>query len=164
MIIAHPPCTYLSNVATRSHSAKCTPIEKINARTMKRIEAARFFMEFVNAPCERIAIENPRGIMSTVYRQPDQTIDPYMFAESVDDADNYVTKATCLWLKGLKPLEGNGLPKPDNLALYGRHPNGKIGCWEEFQSGGKDRGKNRSKTFPGIGRAMAIQWAGEAKI
>lgn len=145
-------------VATRHHSLKCTPLEKINARTMKRIEWMAFFMAFANADCEHIAIENPRGIMNTAYRQPDQTIDPYMFAESVDDSENYVTKATCLWLKGLPELVGTGLPRPDNEKLYGSNPNGKISCWEERQIGGKDRSKNRSKTFPGIAAAIAEQW------
>lgn len=125
---------------------------------MKRIEWMAFFMEFANADCEHIAIENPRGIMNTAYRQPDRTIDPYMFAESVDDAENYVTKATCLWIKGLPNLVGTGLPKPDNEKLYGRNPCGKISCWEERQNGGKDRAKNRSKTFPGIAAAIAEQW------
>ena len=158
LIIAHPPCTYLSMVATRSHSLKCTPLEKINARTMQRIDSMRFFMQFVNAGCDKIAIENPRGVMNTAYRKPDQIIDPYMFAASVDDAENYVTKATCLWLKGLSPLAINDLPKPNNAMLFGRHPNGKARTWEECVAG-NDRAKERSKTFPGIAKAMAEQWS-----
>jgi len=158
LIVAHPPCTYLSAAAARSHSLKCTPLEKINERTMKRIESMTFFMAFANADCEHIAIENPRGIMNTAYRQPDQTIDPYMFAESIDDAENYVTKRTCLWVKGLPELVGTGLPKPDNEKLFGRSPSGKISNWVERQIGGKDRAKNRSKTFPGIAAAIANQW------
>lgn len=157
LIIAHPPCTYLSNVATRHHSLRCTPLEKINARTGKRIEAMDFFMRFANAKCDKIAIENPVGIMNTAYRAPDETINPYMFAESEQDAENYVTKATCLWLKGLPLLIGNNLPKPDNEKIYGRNPNGKISNWVE-RVVGKDRAKIRSKTFPGIARAMAEQW------
>lgn len=158
LLIAHPPCTYLSMVATRHHSLKCTPLAKINARTILRLDAMQFFMNFVTADCEKIAVENPKGIMNTAYRQPDQIIDPYMFAESEDDTENYVTKSTCLWLKGLPLLKGTGLPKPDNLELYGRNSNGKISCWEERQIGGKDRAKNRSKTFSGIATAMAEQW------
>lgn len=103
LIVAHPPCTYLTNVATRQHSIKCTPLEKINSRTVKRIKSMDFFMQFVNADCDRIAIENPVGVMNTCYRKPDQIISPYMFAESINDTENYVTKATCLWLKGLPP-------------------------------------------------------------
>lgn len=160
LLIAHPPCTYLSFAATRAHSLKCTPLEKINARTILRIDAMQFFMHFVNANCDHIAIENPKGIMNTAYRKPDQIIDPYMFAESVDDTENYVTKATCLWLKGLPILTGKGLPKPDNLALFGRHPSGKIATWEERVSRIGGAAKVRSKTFQGIAEAMAEQWGG----
>lgn len=157
LIIAHPPCTYLSNAATRSHSTKRNTIEQINERTAKRIQAQEFFMKFVNANCERIAIENPVGVMSTVYRKPDQIIEPYQFAESVEDTENYVTKRTCLWLKGLKPLQGNSLDKPGNAELFGRHPSGKARCWNEMQWQ-KNRAIVRSKTFSGIARAMAEQW------
>lgn len=156
LIIAHPPCTYLSNAATRSHSTKRNTIEQINERTAKRIQAQEFFMKFANANCEKIAIENPVGVMSTVYRKPDQIIEPYQFAESEDDKENYVTKRTCLWLKGLKPLQGNSLDKPNNSELFGRHPSGKARCWEEMVKG--DRATVRSKTFSGIARAMAEQW------
>lgn len=159
LIVAHPPCTYLSNVATRHHSLKCTPLDKIDARTIKRIEAMRFFMCFATAKCEHIAIENPVGVMNTAYRTPDQIINPYMFAESVNDSENYVTKATCLWLKGLPQLTPNDLPKPDNEKIYGRKPNGKIRNWVELQAGSADQAKIRSKTFPGIARAMAEQWS-----
>ena len=103
MLIAFPPCTYLSNAATRSHSLKRTPLQKINDRTLLRVKAMQFFMSFANADCDRIAIENPIGVMNTCYRKPDQIIHPYMFAESENDTEQYVTKATCLWLKQLPP-------------------------------------------------------------
>lgn len=157
LIIAHPPCTYLSNAATRSHSLKGATLEQINARTAKRIQAQEFFMKFANANCERVAIENPVGVMNTVYRKPDQIIEPYQFAESEEDKENYVTKRTCLWLKGLDPLITNGLPKPDNAQLYGRWSNGKAGCWHEVQCQ-KNKATVRSKTFLGIAKAMAEQW------
>ena len=115
-------------------------------------------MRFVIADCDHIAIENPVGVMNTCYRKPDQIIHPYMFAESVDDTENYLTKATCLWLKGLPLLKDNGLPKPNNEEVYGRNPNGKVSNWEERVIGGKDRAKNRSKTFIGIARAISEQW------
>lgn len=156
LIIAHPPCTYLSNAATRSHSTKRNTIEQINERTAKRIQAQEFFMRFANVNCEKVAIENPVGVMNTVYRKPDQIIEPYQFAESEEDIENYVTKRTCLWLKGLKPLQGNSLDKPNNAELFGKHPNGKARCWEEMVKG--DRATVRSKTFTGIARAMAEQW------
>ena len=157
LIIAHPPCTYLSNAATRSHSLKGTTLEQINARTQKRIQAQEFFMKFANVDCEKVAIENPVGVMNTVYRKPDQIIEPYQFAKSEEDKENYVTKKTCLWLKGLNALKTNNLPKPDNAKLYGRWSNGKAGCWNEVQ-GQKNRATVRSKTFPGIAKAMAKQW------
>lgn len=157
LIIAHPPCTYLSNAATRSHSLKGSTLEQINARTQKRIQAQDFFMKFANVNCKKVAIENPVGVMNTVYRKPDQIIEPYQFAESVEDDENYVTKRTCLWLKGLEPLYINYLPRPSNAEKYGRWSNGKAGCWHEVQRQ-KNRATVRSKTFPGIARAMAEQW------
>lgn len=158
LIIAHPPCTFLTNVATRHHSLKCSDLGYINVRTLNRIEAMYFFMRFATADCDRIAIENPVGVMNTCYRKPDQIIHPYMFAKDENDAENYVTKATCLWIKGLPNLIGNGLDKPDNEKIFGRNPSGKISNWEERVGGGKDRSKNRSKTFEGIAKAMAQQW------
>ena len=171
LIVAHPPCTYLTSVATRYHSLKCTPLDKINDRTMKRIEAMRMFMSFVYAGCDHIAIENPKGVMNTAYRAADQMIDQYMFAADETDAENYVTKATCFWLKGLPKLEPkavkhpgeycliDSITKPDNETLFGRNPKGNVSCWEERGvKRGKEQGKERSKTFPGIAKAMAQQW------
>lgn len=155
LIIAHPPCTYLTNAATQCHNVNKTPVEKINSRTLKRIEAINFFMKFVTAKCDHIAIENPVGIMSTVYRQPDQIIHPYQFAESVEDSENYVTKRTCLWLKNLPQLKTNDLPKPG--ILYGVRPSGKPITWVEHIST-KNRPFLRSKTFPGIAKAIVSQW------
>ncbi|MBQ9252608.1 MAG: DNA cytosine methyltransferase [Clostridia bacterium] len=160
LIIAHPPCTYLSNVGNRHHSLKSASAEAIVERTIKRIEAEGFFMMFANAKCKRIAIENPQGVMNSVYRQPDQTIDPYMFAESEEDEENYCCKRTCLWLKGLPPLwPENDLSRPDNKKIYGINKNGKTKSWEETRrKSGEERRTIRSKTFPGIAKAMAKQW------
>lgn len=160
MLIAHPPCTYLSNVATRHYSLRCTPPEKVVARWEERARAAIFFMYFYLADIPKVAIENPVGFMNTACRKPDQIIHPYMFADSVDDAEQYVTKATCLWLRGLPKLKTNGLPKPDNSKIYGRMPSGKVRTWEDTYS---RNGKERSKTFPGIAKAMAEQWGGSLK-
>lgn len=162
LIIAHPPCTYLSNVATRAHSLRMTPLDKITERTLKRIDAMRFFMVFATCSCEKVAIENPIGVMSSVWRKPDQTIHPYQFAEDMDDDKNYVTKATCLWLKGLLPLLPTWeIPRPDNEKLYGRSPKGKVYDWESRLDRKGGASKARSKTFPGIARAMAEQWGEE---
>lgn len=153
LIIAHPPCTYLSNVATRHHSLNCTPLNWINARTNNRIEGMQFFMRCIEADCDKIAVENPVGIMNTVYRKADQIIHPYMFAE---DEEEEVTKGTCLWLKGLPPLLPKRNVKPDNREKYGVHPSGKAKDWESQIT--KNRSVERSKTFFGIAKAMAEQW------
>lgn len=156
LIIAHPPCTYLSLAATRSHSLKRTPINWINARTLNRIDGMRFFMECINANCEKIAVENPVGVMNTCYRKPDQIIEPYMFSEGEKDSVNFVTKRTCLWLKGLEPLTPTYIgEKPNNRELFGVLPTGKARCWNDTFT--RDP-SIRSKTFPGIAKAMAEQW------
>nr|DAG50947.1 MAG TPA: DNA methyltransferase [Caudoviricetes sp.] len=157
LLIAHPPCTYLSKVATRHYSLRCTPAEKVCARLQERTKAAVFFMRFALAEIPHIAVENPVGIMSTAYRKPDQIIHPWQFSGGENDKEQYVTKATCLWLKGLPPLQPtyNG-QAPDNANMYGISRNGKNRTWESMI--GKNRQKNRSKTFPGIAKAMAEQW------
>ncbi len=94
MIIAFPPCTYLTNVGTRHFSPKCNPPEKIAEREKLRESAADFFLRFANADCEKIATENPVGYMSKHYKKPTQIIEPYFFAESTEDSENYVTKRT----------------------------------------------------------------------
>ena len=140
-----------------------TPLDKINKRTNERIHAMEFFMFFVNADCDRIAVENPIGVMNTCYRQPDQTIHPYMFAKSESDTENYVTKATCLWLKNLPLLQTNNLKKPNNHEIFGTRPNGRAFTWEEKLCRAGGASKARSKTFPGIAKAMAEQWGSEPK-
>lgn len=101
--------------------------------------AIDFFMMFVNANCYRIAIENPIGIMSTVYRKPDQIIQPWQFGHGE-------TKATCLWLKGLPLLHPTEIVPGREQRVWKMPP-------------GPDRAKMRSKTFPGIATAMAEQWS-----
>lgn len=88
-------------------------------------------------------------------RKPDQIIEPYQFAASESDSENYVTKRTCLWLKGLPLLKTNDLEKPNNAKLFGTNKNGKAYCWEDAYT--RDP-KGRSKTFPGIAAAFAEQW------
>lgn len=157
LLIAHPPCTYLSNVATRHFSLRCTPPEKVAARWEERARGAVFFMQFLLANADRIAIENPVGFLNSAYRKPDQIISPYMFAASPEDKENYVMKATCLWLVNLPKLCGNKLPRPNNAEIYGRMPSGKARTWEDSYT---RSGKVRSKTFSGIAEAMAEQWGG----
>lgn len=92
--------------------------------------------------------------MNNNYRKPSQIIEPYQFADSVDSPD-YVTKKTCLWLRGLPKLKTNVLPRPDNGVLFGRYSNGKAKTWEDHHV---RSAKARSKTFQGIAEAMADQW------
>ena len=164
LIIAHPPCTYLSNVATRQFSLKCTPAEKVVARWEERARAAVFFMQLMLADCDRIAVENPVGFMNSAYRKADQIIHPYFFAENENDAENYHEKRTCLWLKGLKPLERTSeLPPPPPMYICnGEKSKGKKIGWCEgmrnIKGGQTERAKARSKTFLGIAQAMAEQW------
>ena len=167
LLIAHPPCTYLTNAGTRHYSLKCNPVEKVEARKKLREEASEFFMKFINARCSKIAVENPLGWMSTAYKKPSQTIHPFYFAESENDVENYVQKRTCLWLKGLNLLQRtNNLEKPEPMYIcQGEKCKGKkIGWCEGIRgtTGGQiGRAKARSKTFLGIAKAMANQWGGK---
>lgn len=139
LIIAHPPCTYLSNAGARF----LYPKGVLNEERLKLgLAAKEFFMAFYNADCEKICIENPTP--SRVYELPKYTqiIQPYMFGHPVQ-------KRTCLWLKGLEPL------KPTEI-VEERESTKVPGNW--FNKGGKERQINRAKTFPGIARAMAEQW------
>lgn len=159
MIIAFPPCTYLTNAGIRHFSRRINPEYRVLAREHKREKAKDFFMSFVNCKCEKVAIENPVGYMNTVYRKPDQIIQPYYFGDAAQ-------KRTCLWLKGLPllhPTEMLEKPKPKYLCA-GEKCKGKAIHWCEgingTTGGQKGRAKARSKTFQGIAQAMAEQWGG----
>lgn len=138
-IIAFPPCTHLAVSGAAWFEQK-----RKDGRQQQGID---FFMEFVKCNCKKVAIENPIGIMSTIYRKPDQIIHPYMFGHPE-------RKATCLWLRGFpKLVETNNvweemikLPKNKQERLHYLPPSA-------------DRAKIRSKTFPGIALQMAIQWS-----
>lgn len=147
LIIAHPPCTYLTVTGNRWFNVKKYGQSAID-RICKREIAAQFFMMFVNADCKKIAIENPVGYMGTYYRRCDQTIQPYQFGEPFE-------KLTCLWLKGLPKLQSTNKVKPPKRQMA---KSGK--SMPEWYSNApkKDRAKIRSKTFPGIAAAMAEQW------
>ena len=150
LIIAHPPCTYLTVTGNRWFN-----VERYGEKALKRIadreEAAKFFMKIVNAACEKIAIENPVGFMSTYYRKPNQIIQPYMFGDSFE-------KKTCLWLKGVEPLKPTNEVEPPERKKF---KSGKtMPTWyaEAWHLPKEERAKLRSKTFPGIAKAMAEQW------
>lgn len=154
LIIAHPPCTFLTVSGNRWFNVDRYG-DKARQRMKNRDNAVSFFMMFVNADCDKIAIENPIGYMSTVYRKPDQIIQPYEYGYQA-------RKSTCLWLKGLPKLiptkivqfetECGNFSKGIPLA-YARDENGKILRWNNPETA-----KQRSKTVPGIARAMAEQW------
>lgn len=164
MIIAHPPCTYLSNVATRQFSLKCRTAEQVVDRWRERAKASVLFMQMMLADADKVCVENPVGFMNTAYRKADQIIHPYYFAESENDKENYHEKRTCLWLKGLDPLQRkNELPVPPPMYIcQGEKSKGKRIGWCEgmrnITGGQAERAKARSKTFPGIAKAMAEQW------
>ena len=142
MIIAFPPCTYLSNAGARFLYPKGVLNEE---RLAKGLAAKEFFMKFYNADCPKIAIENP--VPSRIYHLPkhSQEIQPYMFGHPFK-------KKTRLWLKGLPNLI------PTDVVSVSEST--KIpGNW--FNKGGKERQRNRAKTFLGIAKAMAEQWAGD---
>jgi site-specific DNA-cytosine methylase len=155
LLIAHPPCTYLTVSGNRWFN-----VERYGEKAIKRLndrqEAYEFFMSFVAADCDKIAIENPIGYMSSHYRKPDQTIQPYQFG-------HHARKATCLWLKNLPKLNYTKVVDPGEIleggysvgasANYAIDENGKIIPWNDPRTA-----KARSKTFPGIARAMAEQW------
>ena len=130
LMIAHPPCTHLSVSGARHFSEK-----RMDGRQQS---AVSFFMRLAKADIPRIAIENPVCIMSTLWRKPDQTIQPWEFGHGE-------TKATCLWLKGLPPLQ------PTDIV-----PGREARVWKMTPSA--DRGKLRSRTFQGVADAMAGQW------
>lgn len=154
LLIAHPPCTYLSLVTTRHLSLRVTSPEKVVARMWKLAGAAVFFMQMILADCPRIAVENPLGFMSKLYRKPDFTVHPYQFADGPDDADNYEKKRTCFWTKNLPALLPMKAVEPPDPKRWTK--SGKPMYFEECATG--NRSKVRSKTFPGIAKAMAEQW------
>ena len=150
MIIAHPPCTYLTVTGNRWFN-----IEKYGKKAIKRYEqrkeAIQFFSRIVNANCDKIAIENPIGIMSTVWEKPTQIIQPFMFGEPFE-------KKTCLWLKNLPKLNSTKLVIPPERIKFksGKTmPEWYAKLWALPK---EEREKERSKTFIGIARAMAEQW------
>lgn len=139
LIIAHPPCTYLSNAGARFLYPKGVLNEN---RLNLGLAAKEFFMQIYNADCEKICVENP--VPSKVYGLPhySQTVQPYEYGHPFK-------KKTCFWLKNLPLLQ------PTNIVDV-RESTKIAGNW--FNKGGKDRQKNRAKTFSGIAKAMAEQW------
>ena len=152
MIIAFPPCTYLTNTGNPYLN-----VEKWGEKAMQRYKdreaAFEFFMKFANADCEKIVIENPIGYVNTHWRKPNQIIQPWQFGHPY-------TKATCLWLKGVDNLKPLITKKPENCKSYAWETmldeRGKTISWDSELSK-----KLRSKTFPTIAKAMGEQWGVE---
>lgn len=132
LMIAHPPCTHLSVSGARHFEAK--------RQDGRQQSAVSFFMALAKADIPRIAIENPVCIMSSMWRRPDQVIQPWMFGHGE-------TKATCLWLKGLPLLKPTQVVEGREARIHRMPP-------------GPDRWKERSRTFAGIAEAFASQWGG----
>jgi len=144
MIIAFPPCTHLAVSGAAWFEQK-----RKDGRQQQGID---FFNLFTNVDCPRIAIENPIGIMSNLYRKPDQIIQPWMFGHTE-------RKATCLWLKGLPKLTETENVKEKMLNLP-QNIQERI----HYLPPGPERSKLRSKTYEGIAKAMAEQWGGNRLI
>lgn len=138
LMIGHPPCTHLSVSGSRHFAAK-----KLDGRQQA---AVSFFMRLIrqSAHISMVAIENPVCIMSSLYRKPDQIIQPWQFGHGE-------TKATCLWLKGLPLLQPTNIVEGREARIHRMPPS-------------PDRWKERSKTFQGIADAMAIQWGSPAQM
>ena len=132
LMIAHPPCTHLSVSGARHFEAK--------RQDGRQQSAVSFFMALAKADIPMIAIENPVCIMSSMWRRPDQTIQPWQFGHGE-------TKATCLWLKGLPLLKPTQVVEGREARIHRMPP-------------GPDRWKERSRTFTGIAEAFASQWGG----
>ena len=149
LMVAHPPCTYLSYAGIRHWHNE--------GRAELREQALEFFMMLARAPIPKIAIENPVGYVNTVWRKPDQIIHPYYFGDPFQ-------KRTCLWLKNLPKLDYSKtiIPKPEpDYICQGPKSKGKRINWCEGVKGTSKenpRWKIRSATFQGIADAMAQQW------
>lgn len=158
LVIAHPPCTYLTVTGNRWFN-----VDRYGEKAMQRLKdreaAADFFMvfaEYAGNNNVNTAIENPIGYMSTHYRKPDQIIHPYMFGDPA-------RKANCLWLRGLQPLEPTKIVEPEIIAY--KNGKGTDNPWhmDTMKLPTAERSKARSKTFPGIAKAMAEQLGGDIR-
>ncbi len=150
LIIAHPPCTHLSSSGQWAY--------KKGKDISLKYEGINFFMQFVNAECEKIAIENPVGIMSTEYKKPSQIIQPWQFGHKAQ-------KSTCLWLKGLPLLTPTNIVEKGEFAEWVDKKTGRKKRQSKYDmeilktaKTSEERSRLRSKTFEGIAKAMAEQW------
>lgn len=147
MIIAHPPCTYMSKAGARWMYPKAHLIDE--ERLKKDLKAKEFFMKFINADCEKIVVENPRPLKIIGLPMPTQIIQPYEYGEPF-------SKATCLWIIGLKPLVPTKILSEYKPFLPSNTGGAKRG--QSHSKGFVHNAKDASKTFNGIAKAMAEQW------
>ena len=150
LLIAHPPCTYLTCTGNRWFDVSKYG-DTARERYKERYKAICFFMEIACAPVEKIAIENPIGIMSTAWRKADQIIQPYMFGDKAE-------KKTALWLKNLPKLQPTNEVEPPERVHFDSGRTMPTWYAEAWNLPKEERAKLRSKTFPGIAKAMAEQW------
>jgi site-specific DNA-cytosine methylase len=148
LIIAHPPCTYLTLAGNKWFKPEFA--DRFPERQKQRKEAVDFFMAIANADCDKIAIENPVGVMSSQWRKPDQYIEPYMFGDPEK-------KKTGLWLKGLPLLKPTNIVEPVIIHCKSG-ANEPRWHMETMHLPKEERSRVRSQTFPGIARAFAEQW------
>lgn len=141
LMIAHPPCTYLSRAGARWWHE--------HGRTKLASEARDFVMALWNAPVPRVAIENPIGKLNSLWRYPDQMIEPFYFGDPF-------TKRTCLWLRGLPPLLATYIDPHSSPWLPSNSSGFRRG--QRSRRGQVHGGRDASRTFPGIAAAMADQW------
>ena len=162
MMIAHPPCTYLAVSGAQWYyhpddkhlpTDKRRPHPRYPNRAYDREKAVKFFLALANAPIEKIAIENPIGIISTRWRKPDQIVQPYMFGDEA-------TKTTCLWLKNLPKLEPTKITNKGERIYFASGKSQPKWYSDAFVKAKtpEERQILRSKTFPGLAKAMAEQW------
>ena len=151
LMIAHPPCTYLSNAGIAWFNEDKYG-DKARERKQLRLKAMDFVAKLYDSNIEKICIENPVGYLNNNWRKPDQIVQPYYFGDTE-------SKRTCLWFKNLKPLEHTKHVKPKIYAYYKRgKKKGKPIYFNDYCHFSKDRGKIRSKFWEGIANAMANQW------
>lgn len=154
LLIAFPPCTYMSNAGACRMFPKKGQIDK--ERFAKAMEAKAFFMEFYNADCERIAIENPVPLSVVNLPEKSQSIQPY-------EHGHPFTKKTYLWLKRLPKLKPTNIVEPIGPYVCANAEIWKKQAARGVVYGKEKNAKHRSKTFPGIAKAMAQQWAGSVE-
>ena len=142
LMIAHPPCTHLAVSGARWFTEGKKPWSL-------QEEALDFVTKLLNAPIDKIALENPVSVISTKIRKPNQIIQPFEYGHDV-------TKKTCLWLKNLPNLKPTKIVKPDIVLVNGKKMSRMH--YESFKLPSKERSKVRSKFYTGIAQAMADQW------